>query len=272
MMYKKPDGVSYTDMCIYIDTHVYETYDENTVYEYLYHIIKMLATRNGYFNNSHDYENFALYSASKLFMRLTTKKDIPRIKSILNYSKKVLYPFKVEFQMLEFSQTLSKDSYQDELNYNFDNIISKTLTSLDISDFGLTMMDVGTTCRKFLSTIPYDKNSSEWMNIYISVMLTFLDSVTLPNKSKDRLKHLEETKYIRDYHLDNFYEDEREGQPILFHLPSHMSNYISVLSRQLRGILAKDLSDILHTKVHTDFQLIQSEIDNYMESVHQDDD
>ena len=271
-MYQKPSGVSYTDMCIYIDTHIYDNYDDTVVYEYLYHIMRMLATRSGYFNNSHDYDNFGLYAASYLFMRLTTKKDLPRIRSILNYAKRVLYPLKVRFQRLEYSQTLSKDTYEDEINYNFDNIISKTLTSLDISDFGMTMMDVGSTCRKFLRTIPYNSNSSEWMNIYISVMLTFLDSVTLSNKSTEKLNRLEETGYIRDYHTDNYFEAERYRKPILFHLPNHMSNYISVLSRQLRSILAKDLSDILHTKVHADFQLIQSEVDNYNGSVYQNDD
>jgi hypothetical protein len=272
-MYRIPDGISYTDMCIYIDTHIYAEYDSSTVYEYLYHITKMLANRNGYFDSSWDYENFALYAASALFMRLTEKVNLPKIRSILNYTKKVLYPLKVDFMKLEYAQTLSKDKYEDELNYNFDNIISKSLSSLDISDFGMTMADIGTTCKRFLRTIPYDENSSEWMNIYISVMLTFLNSITLPNKKASKLRRLEDNKYLRDYHIDNFYEDEREAQPILFHLPSHMSNYISVLSRQLRSIVAKDLSDILHTKVHSDFQLVQYEKDNFMEeSVFTDDD
>jgi hypothetical protein len=127
------------------------------------------------------------------------------------------------------------------------------------------MLDISSTCKKFLRTIPYNEDSSEWMNIYISVMLTFLNSVTLKNKSKARLSHLEETHFIRDYHLDNFYEDEREDDPILFHLPSHMSNYISVLSRQLRNILAKDLCDILHTKVHSDYELAKSSLKEFVE-------
>ena len=264
MMYKKPT-ISYTSMCIYIDTHIYEEYDEQLVFEYLYHIMKMLATKYGYFTNSREYEDFAIYAASSLFMRLTTKKDLPRIKSILNYAKSVVYPLKVDFQKSEYSQSISEDKYKEELNYNFNTIISRTLTSLDLSDFGLTMMDVGKTCKKFLRTIPYDKDSSEWMNIYLSVMLTFLNSVTLRNKSKDRLGHLDKTHYIKDYHMDNFYELEREDEVILFHLPNHMSNYISVLSRQLRSIIARDLSDILHTKIHSDYELVNSAINEFME-------
>ena len=265
MMYKKPKDISYTDMCIYIDTHIYDDYDEQTVFEYLYHIMRMLATKHGYFKTTKDYEDFALYGASSLFMRLTMKKDLPRIKSVLNYAKRVIYPLKVDFQKSAYSQTVSEESYHEELNYNFNTIISKTLTSLDLSDFGLTMMDVGVTCKKFLSTIPYNRDSSEWMNIYVSVMLTFLNSVTLRNRSKDRLAHLDETHYLKEYHVDNFYEDERNDDPILFHLPSHMSNYISVLSRQLRSIIARDLSDILHTKVHSDYELTGSLVSEFVE-------
>ena len=128
---------------------------------------------------------------------------------------------------------------------------------MDISDFGITMMEVGDTCRKFLSTIPYDKDSSIWMNIYVSVMLTLLNSVTLSNKRKKRLHHLDDTHFMKDYHLDNSFAEEREYDPILYHLPDHMKNYVSVLSRQIRNIVAKDLCDILQTKVQSDYELAE---------------
>ena len=270
-MYRKPTNISYTDMCIYIDTHIYDDYDENLVFEYLYHIVKMLATKGGYFSNYKEYDDFAIYGASSLFLRLTTQKDLPRVKSILNYAKKVVYPLKVDFMNSEYSPIPKVPENADELTYNFDNVISRQVSSLNLSDFGMTMMDVKSTCRKLLSTIPYDMNSSEWSNIYVSVMLSFLNSVTLRNRSIRRLEHLEDTHFIREYHLDNFYENEREEEPILFHLPSHMSNYISVLSRQLRSMIAKDLSDILRTKVHSDYVLIESERSNFIKENSSDD-
>ena len=71
MMYTKPRDVSYTEMCIYIDEHIYsESYDENLIFEYLYHITLMLAKKNNYFNKLSDYDNFAIYGATHLFMRL----------------------------------------------------------------------------------------------------------------------------------------------------------------------------------------------------------
>lgn len=265
MIYKKPKDTSYTDMCIYIDNHIYEEYDESLVFEYLYHLAKMLAIKHKYFHSAGDYDNFAIYVASAMFLRLTTEKSLPKVKSVLNYMKSVIYPLKVDFQKSEYSQVVSKDSYVEELNYNFNSILSRSISSLDISDFGITLLDVGATCRKFLSTIPYDKNSSIWMNIYISVLLTFLDSVTLRNKSKRRLNHLDDTNFLKDYHIDNFYEEERSGDPILYHLPEHMKNYISVLSRQLRAIIAKDLCDILQTKVYSDYDLTRYSLSEFVE-------
>lgn len=265
MMYKKPQDISYTDMCIYIDNNIYGEYDENLVFEYLYHLVKMFAIKNKYFHSADDYDKFAIYGASNLFIRLITTNGLPRIKSILNYLKSVIYPLKVDFQKYEYSQIVSESKYEAESNYNFNSILSQTICSLDISDFGITLMEVGDTCRKFLSTIPYDKNSSIWMNIYISVMLTFLNSVTVRNKSKRRIEHLENTGRIKDYHIDSFYSEERECPPILFHLPQHMSNYIDVLSKQLRNIIAKDLSDILQTKVQSDYELVDYSVNEFIE-------
>lgn len=263
-MYKKPKDVSYTDMCIYIDTHIYEKYDEHLVFEYLYHLTSMFAKKHGYFKHSEDYDNFAIFAATQLFMRLIDERQfvsdsgeikLPRIKSILNYMKKVIYPLKVDFQQEHFSQVVEEVELP-ETEYNFNSILSKQISNLDISEFGLTLQEISKTCNRFLSTIPYPKNSVEWHNIYISVMLTFLSSITLRNTHIERLQHLESTGRLENYHYDIFYREVKEDI-ILYHLPDHMRNYIDVLCRQLNHILAKDLCDILNTKVHTDYMLVE---------------
>ena len=264
MMYQKPKDVSYTDMCIYIDTHIYEKYDEHLVFEYLYHLTGMFAKKHGYFKHSDDYDSFAIFAATQLFMRLIDERQfpsdsgeikLPRIKSILNYIKKVIYPLKVDFQQEHFSQVVEEDQLP-ETEYNFNAIISKQISNLEISEFGLTLQDISKTCNRFLSTIPYPKNSVDWHNIYISVMLTFLSSITLRNNHIERLDHLAETGRLENYHYDIFYREAKEDI-ILYHLPEHMRNYIDVLCRQLNHILARDLCDILNTKVHTDYMLVE---------------
>ena len=104
MMYEKPKDIRYTDMCIYIDTHIYtDSYDESLVYQYLYHLLLMIASKSKLFNRSCYYDDFAIFGATRLYLRLTNKKQfevdasgtprMKKIRSILNYIHKVIYHF-----------------------------------------------------------------------------------------------------------------------------------------------------------------------------------
>ncbi len=256
MIYRKPSGVRYVDMCIYIDNNVYtDEYDEDLVFQYLYHLTYMLATKGKFFCNAEDYDNFSIFTATRIFMRLTARPDLPRIDGILNYLKSVVNHCRVDYQNSEFSQTIINPKQEEENNYTFENLLASSMLSMGVADFSLVIGNIPATCEKFLSSVPYRKNSSMWMNIYISVMLTFLNSVTLSNKQNKYLDNLASTERLRDYHLAEQFDDNRSEPPILFHLPDNMSNYVSVLSRQLRYVVAKELEWVLSTRMHTDFIL-----------------
>lgn len=275
MIYRKPGGISYSEMCIYVETEVYkESYDESLVFEYLYHIIRMLAVKNRLFSDYGHYDGFAIFGATRVFKRLTNPKQfmydesgeplLKKVKSVLNYIEKTLRAMQCSYMDEEFSSSISKESYAEEVNYNFNNILSRELGNCNISDFGLTLGDIDKTCKKFLCTIPYPKDSVEWMNIYVSVMLTFISSITMSNKNKRRLMELEKHGSDKDAHLDMFYR-EASYDVILFHLPESMRDYIRVLCRQLNAILAKDLQDVLHTKLYFDHLLIESSKSSFIE-------
>lgn len=266
MTFNKPSSVTYTDMCIYIDSNVYsDNIDVNKIYEYLYHIVLMLAKQSNMFSKHKYYDSFALFGASRVYFRLTNKKQfeykadgspkMDRIKSVLNYIKNILYPLKVDFEQQEYAQTLVTDEDVALNQYTYNHILTKSVDNITFSEFNLTLSDVTRTCKHFLSTLPYPKDSSMWYNIYISVVLTFLTCITLSNKHKKRLEHLHSTSRLKDSHIDTFYSEARMSNPILFHLPKSMGPYITVLSRELQSIVAKDLSDILHTKVNSDFHI-----------------
>jgi len=270
MTYTKPTNISYTEMCIYIDENIYtDSFDETTVYQYLYHIIMMLAKQAQLFSRHHYYDSFAIYGANRVYFRLTNKKQwqpnedntgykMQRIKSVLNYIKNILYHLKVDFEQEEYAQTLKVIEAKD-LEVDYSRIISNSVDSLTLIDFESTLGNVNRTCEKFLSTLPYKKTTSEWLNIYISVMLSFLNSVTLSKMQAKRIAHLEGTGRLKDSHIDNFYTTNEKGSTILFHLPKSMENYITVLTRQLKHIVAKDLSEILHTNISQDMMLLESE-------------
>ena len=97
MRYKKPRDIRYVDMCIWIDEHAYrENCDEQKMFEYVYLLSNMLARKRCFFRKEVDYDNFAFYVETETFMRYK-KQDRKKIKSILNYLKKVIYPRKVAF-------------------------------------------------------------------------------------------------------------------------------------------------------------------------------
>ena len=139
-------------------------------------------------------------------------------------------------------------------------------------DFELTLANISNTCRKFLKSIPYKQNSSEWLNIYTSVMLTFLNNVTMTNRQIDRLNHLESTVRLTDEHVVKAYSEESQQTPILFHLPDSMSDYILVLSRQLKKIISNDLTYILHTRVSENFNLLPLSVKEYIEDIEDEND
>ena len=103
MLYTKPKDITYTEMAISIDEMAYsDNFDENLVFEYLYHLAYMLAVKGKFFNNSTDYNNFSIFTATRAFNRITSKKQFvldangspkqSKIKSSLNYLKAILYP------------------------------------------------------------------------------------------------------------------------------------------------------------------------------------
>ena len=115
MLWKKPNDLKYTDLCIYIDENVPKIINpgefpeiENTVYNYLWLLVKALAIKKCMFTDFQDYDMYAFYSANRLFFALrknqlnqgkTIKGKLIRpIKSCLNYTKALLYPMKIEYQ------------------------------------------------------------------------------------------------------------------------------------------------------------------------------
>lgn len=264
--YKKPTDVTYTDMCIYIDENIYkEEYDEQKIFEYLYHLSKMLAKNSSFFRYPEYYEDFALYCASQCFMRLIDKRQfeidengkpkLEKIKSILNYLKSVLYPKKVDFEQFYYSQTITRTDYEDipdpNSNYFFSYHLTDSIDRISMAEFNMCLNDSVKTAKAYLKNIPHKKNSSEFENIYISCLLTFLDSVTLKKKDIKRINELKTGVNGIPELLEKLYKEEGYNDPKLFHLDNSFSNYIKTLTTEIKHAIAKDLSVTTHDHINS---------------------
>jgi hypothetical protein len=85
-------------------------------------------------------------------------------------------------------------------------MLSDSIDELSMVEFNLCLGDIIKTARAFLSTIPYHTDKAMWNNIYTSVMLTFLNHVTLSNKDITRIKNLKFGLDNREHYLDNLYD------------------------------------------------------------------
>ena len=249
MTYVKPVDVTYTQMAIWIDANAYQPdLDETQLYEYLYHLVVMLAGQAGYFHSQEELDSFGLFAASRLFLRLqnskqfeTTDEGVPRmkqIKSILNYIKTVLYPYKVDYD-LEFNIENKNLDTISIGTFDFGSYLIDQTSLFDSVSFACTMDSVPTICRAYLKRIPYKQHSAEWTNIYISCMLSLIDSITLTNQ---KLKQFSNGKVPKQEVLDRLYSELRYQPPILFHLNKSMENYIATLVNELRHVIAAELS------------------------------
>lgn len=283
MIYRKPNGVKYTDMCIYIDNNVYkDSFDESLVFQYLYHIVHMLAVQNKLFNRNQYYEDFAIFGATRIYLRLTNKKQfeldeegnpkLKTIRSVLNYAKNVLYHLKVDFEQSNYYQIGTKDELVEFAGYSFNNILHKSIDSLEVCEFDIMISDISKTCRSFLTTIPYKCDTVEWMNIYVSVMLTLLNEITLSKKSKERIKHLTSTTRLKDKHINDAYKDACSNSTVLFRIDESIRSYITVLSRQLKHLIGNELIELIQTQSIDNIELSEYIINDFHEEVDMIDD
>lgn len=254
-------------MCIWIDNNAYRKdlseQEQEQLYEYIYHVTKMLAYKSHLFSKGSYYEQFAIYSATKTYLRLMNPKQfqiesngtvkLKRIKSVLNYIKSILYPHKVDFEQEFYSQIINYTPDNEDTattaGFGFSDMLHEYADDLNEVEFNLCLERICDTVKSFLYKIPYKKNSSEWHNIYVSCLLTLLSSITLSNAEK---KHINELKMSEEYkikYVEKAYENQCLENPILFHLDSSLKGYIQILVNNIRHVIAKELTYKAHTYI-----------------------
>lgn len=273
MSIKKPKDVNYTQMAMFIDAHAYDEPKtpelEKKLYEYMYHLFYMLACKAKYFIKLEDYENFAHYGATRLYMRYINPKQfqedskIDKIVSCLNYIKLIIYGTKTDYQRENFREVINPD-----VNSEFDPIAySQRMAGIVQQDYYMGLEEdvvneinyIGHIVNDVVDDTPYKSDKLMIKNLKISCLLSLLNTITLNNVSVKRLERKKDKKSIitQDV-LDKMYDKEKENAIILWHLDDNMTDVVKVLVNKIRNIFC---DNVVETKKSYELP------DNLMESI-----
>lgn len=244
MTYNKPDNVTYVEMCIYFDEHIYkEPRDDTRLYQYLYHIIYMLACKKRYFASWDEYDAFALYMATKVYLRyINPEHQGPedRIKSVLNYCKTLLYPTKVDFQKETYAEIFGSDPNRDDdfsilrddmaSSVQADHVNNDLLMADLIKEFERLSKLIWTA----VSKTPYANDIILKKRLFMSVLITIVKGLTLSNSVKSKLQKRSDKGLDIDATILDSLNKERESSTTLWRLDSIYTGIVSMLAFKVR--------------------------------------
>lgn len=244
MQWKKPAELKYTDLCIYIDENITKIINpgenpdiENTIYNYLWLLVKALAIKKSMFQNFQDYDPYAFYAAQRLFYALRKNqtnqgkvikgKLIRPIKSCLNYTKALLYPMKIEYQREAYREIIDEEFVSKKFDaFTFKQQLIDEVKQINLNeglfrqDLLATIQSVDSVLNATLTKLPFAADSVEYKRIKMSILLNCLNSL----KVKQRL-------------------DADLPTTIVWKLPKSIANYVKVLSKEFCAAFAKEVLD-----------------------------
>ena len=230
MIWHKPQDLRYTQLCMYIDKKKKkikvpgENPDiENTIYNYLWLVVKALAIKKCLFNSFQDYDAYAFHAANRLFFALRKNmlnqgkvikgKLIKPIKSCLNYMKALMYPMKIEFQNETYREVISEEFASKKFDaFNFkEQLRASARESQGVTEnFKIVLTEelqrIGDIADKILAESPFQKGALDYKKLKISLLLNALNSL----RTKGKL-------------------DANVQTILLWKLPKSMSSYVRIL-------------------------------------------
>ncbi len=254
MLYKKPQNLRYTELCIYIDENVPKIANpgeypeiETTVYNYLWLLVKALAIKKCMFKKFEDYDGYAFYAATRLFLALRKNylnqgkvikgKQIKPIKSCLNYTKALLYPMKIEYQRETFKEIIEEEFVSkkfDAFAYK-EQLKNDALESSDANDqIRLYLREVlkngSIILTDLLKKSPFGPSTPEYKNLKISILLNSIN-----------ILHSKKKLVVTD-----------QQSVILWHLPKNMTGYVKILVKEFFTALKLEIMDCCKEASPTD--------------------
>jgi len=264
-MANKKDGLRIVDMCKYIDEHIYtDDYDEVKIFDYLKTTIQSIALHKKYFHHLQDYEPFSVYMATRIFLRLVNKKQflpdndphkLAKVKSVLNMIKKLFYPCKVEYQNSAYNLVIkaefddTSDLYTHLQNELVETVINtqQTLLKVDVEEY---LRQIKRIIWEIINSTPYtDKVIKN--NLYVSVLISFLRSITLSNKNKKRISsnYFYNNARLYEETLNEIYKTEQDNAPVVWNLDVGFIPYIKILLLRVQEKIIQDIQELRNYQI-----------------------
>lgn len=270
MLWRKPNNLKYTDLCIYIDNNILNIINpgehpeiENRVRNYLYLLLKSLSIKKKLFKNFQDYDAFSIYAANRTYFAIRKNywnqgkvikgKLIRPIKSCLNYIKATLNPMRIEYQNENFKEVMSEEFAAQKLAANgydiayYQNVKETTGVPQQFKLYlQSTFSNIGPLIDKVLKNSPFTPASADYRRIKISILL---NTLRILNKNKKL--------------------ESNQSSVILWKLPKSMSTYIKIILKEFYVELKKEIlecykdSDIDQETVQRIIQATSQEVINY---------
>lgn len=262
--YNKTNNLRYTQLCMYIDAHMKDVINtgehpeiEARIFEYMYHVIYALARKSCFFHKFEDYDAYALYAASEVYVAMHNKylhegeeqrgKIIVPVKSCLNFIKTVMFPLKINYQRAEFAHVADA-----ALGHDTEGMLESARESVQ-ADYRNALWDdleeaiktIPNYLRRYLARSPFRNDKDMCSKLYISAMLTLLNSITLPQKLRNRLdrKAFNDTSAKITSRFSNSYKANDE-EVILWHLDEGFKVFVLVLMRKAKGHFTNEFREI----------------------------
>lgn len=221
-----------TQMAQWVDANISNPQrDDYKLVEYVYHIAYIKANRAGLFSNFEVYDDFALFCVSKFLIRISNQQEAP-VKSVVNYFKTVLEPWRAEYVREYCSGCADADTYDFNLCDFGDYLIDAT-SHQDYDAFDFYCIKISDVVLQHLKTIPRKRNSAEWSNICTSCLLTLQDRITCAVTLCKSCGKNQTSAVVRQL---------KTKPPILFHLDETFSTYISVLVNEIIHAISVEIT------------------------------
>ena len=273
MLYTKNENKRYVDMCAEFDREFWSAdRDDSKLYKYLYLLFYMYSCKGSYFKRFEDYDGYAQFAATTIYMRFLKKlRKGEKIKSVKNYVDKTKNYLKVMYQNQEFATVLNPElegidttGIRDELK----NSIQADYNTGLIEEIEESLETITTAVKNAIENTHFVWDPLLCHRLYLSCMLTLLNSITLPNQTikelKTRRKIIDESKILTAL------TKERDSDVILWNLDREYSDFVRMLVNTARKQVSEVINDTRQSYALPD-DVIESILSSaYVEGIQQD--